>query len=321
MQGLFKFIALFVIIGLVWYCIALLNTLFNDHPSAIPEPFSLEIAQGDTVADIQQKLVDGRMLNPRFIWLFRVWGNVHHYDTGVKVGNVNIPYGASIVTMWEQLHNSSNRTITLRFLEGWNLRDIKQYLEEKGVKGDLYDVTGDPLDPTSAEGYLFPDTYEFFTNATVSDVVQKMRDTFNEKVTPEMRAEIKRQGYTLDEIVTIASILEIEVAGYENQRMVSDIIRRRINNGWLLQMDSTVNYIHENRRRSATLEELESTSPYNTYKFKGLPPGPISNPGLYSIQAALSPKSNNYWFFLHSPDGQIYYGRTFEEHQANRVHL
>ena len=307
--------------GVVWYCTALVGALFNDRQSSISEPFSLEIKEGNSVADIEARLVQGELLNERFAWLFRWWGSQKGYDKRVKVGGVKIPYGASIATMWELLKNPTNQSVRLRFIEGRTLRGIKIYLEEKGVQGDLYKLAGEPLSSDSMEGYLFPDTYEFFTDAIVRDVVGKMRANFDVKVTPELRAEIERQGFTLDQIITIASIIELEVTGREDRRMVSDIIRRRLANGWMLQMDSTINYIHGNRRRSATFDELESTSPYNTYKFKGLPSGPIANPGLQAIEAAVYPIKNNFWFFLHAADGSIKYGRTFEEHQENRKFL
>lgn len=320
-KRLFRLLFFFTAAVVLLYGVALVNVLFNERHSAIPEPFSLEIKEGDKVVTLENRLIEAKLLSRRFAWLFPWWGSVKGYDTRIKTGSVKIPYGASIAMMWELLKSPTNQTIALRFIEGWNVRDIKNYLEEQGVRGDLYDITGEPPSPDTVEGYLFPDTYEFFADATAHDVVDKMRLNFETKITPELRAEISRQGKTLEEIVTIASIIELEVTGWEDRRLVSDIIRRRLANGWPLQMDSTVNYIHDNRRRSATFEEIESDSPYNTYKFKGLPPGPISNPGLQAIEAAVYPKKNDYWFFLHAADGSIKYGRTFEEHQENRKFL
>lgn len=308
-------------VGCAWYTVAAAFALWNDHTPQRNEPFGIAIEEGATVADIERRLIDGGVLHKRFSWLFKWWGAHKGYDTRIKTGNVKIEYGSSIATMWERLKSPTNETITLRFIEGWNLRDIKAYLEEQNIPGDLYAITGEPLEEDSMEGYLFPDTYEFFANATTRDVVDKMRSTLESKLTDELRAEIERQGKTVHEILTVASILEVEVIGYQNQRMVADLIRRRMANGWLLQMDSTINYIHNNKRRSATFRELENESPYNTYKVKGLPPGPIASPGLQAIRAAVYPLKNDYWFFLHTPSGDIKYARTFEEHQANRVHL
>jgi UPF0755 protein len=311
---------LVAVAAVVCWCVFMLSALFNDSVSK-ELPFTLSIVNGDTPPVIEKKLELAGVLEPYERTLFLWWGHHKKYDTAVKQGKIEIPRGASIATMWEVLKQSSGDSMRLTFIEGWNLRDIKKFLESKKIPGDLYALTGEPLSKDSLEGYLFPDTYNFYSNATAADVVARMRDNFESKITPEMRAEIKRQGKTLHEIITMASIIEVEVTRYADRQMVSDIMWRRLRNGWPLQMDSTVNYITGHKKPSVSLSEVELKSPYNTYKNKGLPPGPIGNPGIGAINAALYPTKNNYWFFLTTPDGVVKYATDFDGHKDNRQFL
>ncbi|MDO8582136.1 MAG: endolytic transglycosylase MltG [bacterium] len=209
---------------------------------------------------------------------------------------------------------SRERDITI--LEGWTRKDIAEYLEKEGIvkAKDFLDATKD------LEGYLFPDTYRIFKDATVQEIVVKMRGNFDRKVTSEMRADIKKQKKTLDEILIMASILEREVRTPEEMRLASDLFWRRVAIGMPLQSDATVNFVTGEKRPSPLYKDLEVDSPYNTYKYRGLPPGPIGNPGLFAITAAIYPKKNDYWFFLTTQDdGRAIFSKTFDEHNWNKV--
>jgi len=134
------------------------------------------------------------------------------------------------------------------------------------------------------------------------------------KMSADFLAEINRQKKTVHEILTLASILEKEVSTENDRKIVADIFYKRLEIGMALQADSTVNYASGKSVPRASGKDLETDSPYNTYKYKGLPPGPICNPSLSAIKAAIYPAKNDYWYFLTTPDGKVIYSKTHDEH-------
>jgi len=180
-----------------------------------------------------------------------------------------------------------------------------------------------------SEGYLFPDTYLFPADVSPQLVFAKLTLTFDEKYTQGLEGFMKNAKFTKNEIVIMASILERETKGMEEKPVVAGILWKRIENDWPLQIDATVQYAIANSQPTTnnlqqkdwwlilSLSDLNIDSTYNTYKYKGLPPAPICNPGLASLQAAANPQSSEYWFYIHSDDGQIHYAKTSEEHAAN----
>ena len=177
------------------------------------------------------------------------------------------------------------------------------------------------------EGFLFPDTYLFPREATASQVVSKLRNTFEAK-TESLQEDIGRSNYTLNEIVTLASIIERETKKGDERPTVAGIYYKRLENGVLLQADATVQYAVADERCPVngvqcnwwpviTRQDWEINSPYNTYKFPGLPPAPIASPGLTSLEAAVSPLESDYWYYIHDKDGIIHFASTLEEHNRN----
>jgi len=177
------------------------------------------------------------------------------------------------------------------------------------------------------EGYLYPDTYLFPPEVSAAQVVSLLRNTFNKKFAPS-KEELVGIGLTLNEVVTLASILERETLTPEERPVVAGIYFNRLSVGWPLQADATVQYaLGTNRCRGQiecawwqppTRDEIDNLiSPFNTYKNTGIPPSPISNPGLTSLRAIISPEETEYWYYIHDADGVIHYAKTLEEHNAN----
>jgi UPF0755 protein len=167
------------------------------------------------------------------------------------------------------------------------------------------------------EGYLFPDTYLFPKDSTIDLVVSTMRGTFDKRF-----QDISKQTDLTDEqIVILASMLEREAKTDAEKPMIAGIIHNRLDEGMALQIDATIQYAKGHAGawwKPVTLAEYKSVnSPYNTYLFAGLPPGPISNPGLESLKAAAAPADNDYLFYLHDQTGNIRYAKTLEQHEAN----
>ncbi len=167
------------------------------------------------------------------------------------------------------------------------------------------------------EGYLFPDTYFVSPSAAPQDIISIMRDNFDRKIAS--LPELKSSSHPLSEIITMASILEEETNTPEARRMVSGILWHRIALDMPLQVDSAFAYVNGKNTYDLTANDLKIDSPYNTYVHAGLPPGPISNPGLDVISAALHPTQSDYLYFLSSKDGTMHYAKTFEEHKSNKI--
>ena len=169
------------------------------------------------------------------------------------------------------------------------------------------------------EGYLFPDTYRIYNDASADDILEKMLDNFDTKLSRELRDEIASQGKSIHDIVTMASIIEKEVAVKDDMAIVSGILYKRMEIGMRLEVDSSVNYVSGKSDPSVTYVDLQIDSPYNTYKYDGLPPGPICNPGLQAIQAAVYPGTSSYLFYLNRQDtGETIFSKNFDEHIRNK---
>ncbi len=167
------------------------------------------------------------------------------------------------------------------------------------------------------EGYLFPDTYYLLPDVSPAQVVDIMETNFYRRVKP-LENEIADFGKPLDEVLTMASLLEKEARTPVSRRTIAGILWHRININMPLQVDAVFGYIHATSTYNPKLSDLKVDSLYNTYKYIGLPPGPIANPGLLSIQAAVTPIETNYLFYLTGRDGRMYYSKAYEGHMENK---
>lgn len=168
------------------------------------------------------------------------------------------------------------------------------------------------------EGFLFPDTYFFLPNAEPEQIIRVMEENFSIKVGP-LSKDILASGNTLEDIITMASIIEKEAIVEEDKKMVSGILWKRIKIGMPLQVDAPFIYERNKNTFQLTVEDLREDSPYNTYTNKGLTPTPIANPGIESIVAALAPLQSQFFFYLSDKNGVMHYGATFEEHRRNKA--
>ena len=199
--------------------------------------------------------------------------------------------------------------------EGANTFEIAQIAAKKLKKFDPKEFIRIAL---KDEGYLFPDTYHFLPNAEEGEVYRAMRENFDKKIKP-LETAVRDSGKNLHEILTMASLLEEEARVADTRRLIAGILWKRLKIGMPLQVDATFMYINGKNTFELTLADLaDDSSPYNTYTHKGLPPGPITNPGLDSIVAALYPKENPYLFYLADLSGVTHYSRTFDEHKEKK---
>ncbi|MFH1142523.1 MAG: endolytic transglycosylase MltG [Candidatus Uhrbacteria bacterium] len=295
--------------------------LFLKQPDQETGLVEVTIESGSTLGQVADLLQEKGVIASS--WLFEWYARLRGIDRDIVAGTfflnpeINVLDAIRSVT---QPAFAEERQLT--FLEGWSLREISLYLIEQGLiesEDELYAITSDPVSSDSLEGYLFPDTYRLFADATAQNVVDKMLENFDQKVTQEMRDEIEDQGRTLEEVITMASILEREARGQEDLGMVADIFWRRYEINMALQSCASVNYVTGKSDPGISYDDQQIDSLYNTYQYPGLPPGPISNPGLEAINAAIYPTANDYWYFLNDPDGGTHYATTNDEHAANKA--
>ncbi|PKL72565.1 endolytic transglycosylase MltG [Candidatus Kuenenbacteria bacterium HGW-Kuenenbacteria-1] len=192
-----------------------------------------------------------------------------------------------------------------------NNRNFSKLIELRTLKNYPFAVI--PL-----EGYLFPDTYQIYKDASEYDIIKKMLDNFDKKLSSQMREDIKKQNKTIFEIITLASIIEKEVPNNNDRKIVAGIFYKRLKEGMRLESCATINYILGNDKKQLSFEDTRVESPYNTYLNKGLPSGPISNPGLSAINAAIYPQETDYLFFLSKPTGETVFSKTLKEHNQNK---
>ena len=168
------------------------------------------------------------------------------------------------------------------------------------------------------EGYLFPDTYSFKAGSSAEEIIAEMERNFAERVLP-LEAAIRDFGRSFRDVVIMASLIEGEVRTAETRRQVSGILWKRLDRGMPLQVDAVFPYIIGRNTFEITTDDLKMDSPYNTYRFAGLPLGPINNPGLDAITAAITPTPSNFMYYLTDPEGDIHYATTHAEHLVNRA--
>lgn len=330
-----SFIILIILIGFIaslWFVFQILN------PVQL-ESTSFSISQGQSVNQISHNLEEQGIIKNSFA--FRAYVLLKGIQAEFKAGDYELPSIINMKRLAEILASGQpTKEWQLTVPEGWSIKDIAFKLENLGQfqAEELFEATGigqpknkfnfdisvynffaDKPPTANLEGYLFPDTYRYFTYASIDDVVRKMLNNFDNKITPELRDEIKNQNKTIFDIITLASIIEREVKLDKDRAIVSGILWKRLDAGIALQADSTINYVTGKNTPAVSAEDLQLDSLYNTYKYPGLPPGPICNPGLASIKAAIYPEQSNYWYFLTDKDGNVHYAEDFEGHKENKA--
>ena len=292
---------------------------------------SVKIEKGSTVGRIARELKDAGHIEYRWacVLFAKVPGNADSFQYGTYVLNTDMDYLELVTNL--QKTASFRATVTVMIPEGAELREIIATLDEKNVctAEELWDaVENHPFDydflqnlperENRLEGYLFPDTYEFFEQSDAVTVLTKFLDNFEVKFSQELRDRAQEIGMSIDEVVTLASIIEREAASDEDRATVSSVFHNRLNSTQypLLQSCATVQYVLQERKPVLTYDDIKIDSPYNTYLYEGLPIGPIASPGLASIKAALYPETTDYYFFVVTADGTHIFSKTLAEHNA-----
>jgi UPF0755 protein len=293
-----------------------------------PDPVRVEIPVGASLADIATRLASAGVVRHPFV--FRRYAAMAQFDRQVRAGEYEFVAGESYRRILERLRQGDILRIKMTVPEGLTVREIAALVQVKlGIHRDeVLRVAEDRellrrhgIDSPTLEGYLFPDTYFFPTRITASEVIETMLQRFFVAWTPAHEERARAIGLTRGQVLTLASIIEGEALLDSERPRISAVYHNRLRRDMLLQADPTVLYALGGMRRRVLYRDLLVASPYNTYVNRGLPPGPICNPGLRSIEAALAPLGGaDELFFVAARDGtgRHVFTRTFDEHEAAR---
>ena len=296
------FLSLILIFFLVSIFICQGIYLPKDSSSVEKKLFSVE--KGESLFKIADNLGKEDLIKNKFFFDFYIF--IKGTQRKLQAGEYYLSPSENVPTIAKKIISGEVAKIVVTIPEGWTQKQIEERL---GLK-----LPGENL-----EGFLFPDTYQFPAKISGKEVVSKMRENFDKKLTSELKEEIKRQGKTIFEIITMASLIEKEVKTKEDKEVVSGILWKRLKNNIPLQVDATISYITGKKTTEISIEETKIDSLYNTYKYKGLPLGPVCNPGLESIKAAIYPKNSEYWYYLSTPEGETIFSKTLEEHNIAKA--
>ena len=306
------------------------------------ETITFLIKKGESVKEISSNLEKQGLIRQDF--LFRAYALIKGKHRVLNAGEYSLSKSMNIPGILEKFVKGEVVKKEITIIEGWNLRDIGWYFENEGMfmAEELFELVGFPATDypnmaelrdfsqefsfledkpknVSLEGYLFPDTYEISPGVSLEEIIKELMVNFGKKLTLDLRNEIASQGKSVFEIITMASLIEKEVKTLEDKKIVSGILWKRLENKIPLQADAAIVYITGKKSTKVSTSETKIDSPYNTYKYRGLPLGPISNPGEESILAAVYPQDSPYFYYLSTPEGETIFSQTLEEHNIAKA--
>jgi len=287
---------------------------------------SILIHQGDKVSDIADELEEKSVINSS--WAFNWYARIHDLDTNIISGRFLLNPSMTVPEILSKISTPSESEAILTIQEGLTIKDIDKKLLDMGLikEGDFITAAKNFKDYDSykflpkktntdssltalLEGYIFPDTYFLEpVNFDPNDLIYKALNNFSKK-TKDLKIT--------NDVIIMASIIEKEIRTENDRPIVAGVLWKRLNSSWKLDADATLLYTKADNK--ITTADLNSDSPYNTRKFKGLPPTPICNPSIESIKASLNPIQSDYWFYLTAKDGTVIYAKTNEEHNTNKT--
>lgn len=329
-----SYVLLIVGVSLVISTVALLFA--NDFLALVKSdvPVTIELTEDSSVSEVAKRLKEEKVIDYPFVFkLLMKFKKVDSFRAGTYELNRNMDYGQIKDAFFAT--RISRDVVTVTIPEGYNLKEICALLEEKNVvtEDSFWEVVNHydfahfmlkevPMQENRLEGYLFPDTYEFYTvsdninqKSHTVDVVNKMLNNFVKKYTTAMRNLTDASGRTIAQVVNVASLVEKEAKVDDERTVIAGVIYNRLksSNFPYLQVDPTILYV-TGHKEALTAEDLLIDSPYNTYTHEGLPPTAICNPGVACMMAAIKPESHNYYYYVAKPDGSHVFSRTLEEH-------
>lgn len=289
------------------------------------------IKKGSSLREVAFSLKQQGVVNNPILLLW--YGEVTGRDRTIQAGVYDISPSLRLKELFDLFEKGSNVRKSILLHEGLTVREVAQRFRKAGMEVDetifiqppvglksQYRFFDDAPKNASLEGFLFPDKYFFDPSADTTRVAQTLLDNFKVKFEPTWYTDIEKEGHTVYETVIMASLLEKEVRTSKDKKIVAGLLWKRLSVGMPLQLDSTVNYATGKSLPAVTLDDLAVDSLYNTYKYQGLPPGPITNPGKDSLEAAVFPATSDYWYYLSRQDtGETIFSKNYREHLSNKA--
>ena len=312
-----------LILGTLYYkfSISRLNYSSGKNDASVVD---FVIKPGEKVYEIAEHLRQAKLINSAA--LFKIYVKLNDFSGRLQAGSYKIAGNLSLVEAVNLLqHGTFDARLT--FPEGWRTEEMVEYLSQTFRLNNQNFRVADFLNQSKyLEGYLFPDTYVVPFDIKTSELISLMTSNFDKRVDNKMRSDLERSGLSLKDAVTLASIIERESNNDKDRPVIAGILLKRLKSGWPLETDATIQYALAsiNRKegedwwpKELSAADLTVDSPYNTRKNQGLPPGPISNPGLLSIKAVVYSLETPYWFYLTDKNGVTHYAKTLQEHEDN----
>lgn len=319
-----------ILAGCAWL---LINDLCSLNKKSVNT--TIRITSSDNLSSVAGKLHDAGLV--KYKWFFALFGKVDKAESKISAGiykvDSNMDYLALINAM-RGTSNGNSATVKVTIPEGYTVKQIIALLAKSGVSntGELtkaaktakfnYDfIDNSSKDLSRLEGFLFPDTYELYSDEDATSAFERLLDNFQAKIAGSRTTEISTSKYNLKQIITIASLIEKETSGTDRKKISSVIYNRLSDKGshgtyGMLQIDASLLYALPSHTGAITDADKEVNSPYNLYKNSGLPPTPIANPGTAAIDAALNPDTTNLYYYALGKDGVHHFFTTYQQHNA-----
>lgn len=323
--SLWKGFLLVFIIAIIAVVVGFFSISDDANGVDIPSDIAVEIPEGAGSTAVAGILKENGII--RYPLAFRIYSRIGGYDGDYQPGYITVTNGMSYDDILKALVVSERNSTKITIPEGYTLKQIAQILSDNGLCTSdefynaldpaLYDyrfLDNLPEREAKMEGYLFPATYDIMPGMTAEDIVNLMLKTFAENFTDEYYSRTAELGFTIDEVVTFASIIERETNADTERAKVAGVFYNRLNSDMRLESCATVQYILGENKPVLSVEDTEIDSPYNTYENAGLPIGPIASPGAECIKAVLYPEETDALFFCLGANGEHIFSATYEEH-------
>ncbi|MFA5805537.1 MAG: endolytic transglycosylase MltG [Melioribacteraceae bacterium] len=304
----------------------LLFTFYSPNYYEHESPYRVDIKRGESLTNVIDTLYEHKIIPSKF--KMKIISFVYGAEKNVKAGRYDIPNGLSYVKLVELLVNGSpTEQVSVTLPEGIWQSEIAQILKEKlnidssrviGLSTSRSFINSLDLNTKSLEGYLLPETYYFYPNSTAEEILRKLKLQMDKVFNPEIEKRMAELKMTKHQILTLASIIDGESNLVSEFKTISGVYHNRLKIGMALQADPTVQYLIRDKHKNKILKkDLSIDSKFNTYKYTGFPPAPISNPGKDAIMAALYPEKHNYLFFVANGSGGHSFTHSSYEHEQN----
>lgn len=319
------FLAVFFIV-VVAAAVAFGTVMRDVNKISVAEDISIDIPEGSGAAAVADILADNGVI--KYPSVFRVISKTGGYDGNYQPGVVTVHKDMGYTDILNLIVSVDRNTVTVVIPEGYTIKQIAKTLSDEGICStddfyaaldvSLYDykfLKDIPNRENALEGYLFPATYEFVPNQSAHEIVNTMLKSFDNVFTDEYYRRAEEVNVTVDEVIIMASIVERETNAEGERQRVAGVFYNRLNSDMPLQSCATVQYILGENKPVLSVADTQIESPYNTYKYTGLPVGPIANPGADCIKAALYPEKTDALYFVLGKDGEHIFSKTYEDHQ------